>query len=107
MPGVRDEHVLESTLARPQQRWAYGRTRDLASLSASYGFGLARNHPYRDGNKRVAFMAMGIFLGLNGWEIDAPEEEVVRVMLGLAAGRISEVTLAKWVRSHLVPYEGD
>ena len=107
MPGVRDAHALESALARPQQRWAYGRARDLASLSASYGFGLARNHPYRDGNKRIAFMAIAIFLGINGYEIEAAEEEVVRVMLDLAAGRISEVTLAKWIRSHLIPYQAD
>lgn len=106
-PGVRDEHALESALARPQQRWAYGRARDLSTLAAAYGFGLARNHPYRDGNKRIAFMAMAIFLGLNGYEIEADEGEVVRVMLNLAAGRISEVTLAKWVRSHLIPYQGD
>ncbi len=76
---------------------------DLALLAAAYGFGLATNHPYRDGNKRAAFLAMAIFLGLNGYEIEAPEAEVVTVMVGVAAGLIKERQLAEWVRAHLVP----
>lgn len=104
LSGLRDENALEAALARPRQRLAYGRRRDPASLAASYGFGLARSHPYRDGNKRIAFLAMAIFLGLNGYDLEASEEDVVTVMLSLAAGRMSEVALARWVRSHLVPY---
>ncbi len=104
LAGVRDENALESALARPRHRWAYGRRSDLATLAASYGFGLARNHPYRDGNKRIAFLAMAVFLGLNGHEIEAPEADVVTLMVGIAAGRLSETRVAGWVRGHIVPY---
>lgn len=103
LPGIRDENVLESALARPQHRWAYGRRVDLTDLAATCGFGLARNHPYRDGNKRVAFLVMLVFLGLNGYDLEAPEPEVVTVMLTVAAGDLSEAALAKWLRVHLVP----
>lgn len=105
MPGVRDENALESALARPRQRRVYRRTTDLASLAAAYAFGLARSHPYRDRNKRIAFMAMAIFLGLNGYELEAQEEDVVIVMVRLAAGRMSEIALARWVRAHVIPHE--
>jgi len=107
LPGLRDEGVLESALAGPRNKWAHRRTADLATLAAAYGFGLARNHPYRDGNKRIAFVVMAIFVGLNGKEIVAPEEEVVPLILDLAAGRLPELALAKWIRSHLVPYVDD
>jgi death on curing protein len=103
LPGVRDEAALESALARPRQKWAYEAAADLVLLAAAYGFGLARNHPYRDGNKRVAFLAMATFLGLNGFDIEAPEPEVVTVMVGVAAGHLTEHQLAEWLRSHLVP----
>lgn len=102
-PGLRDEGALESALARPRHKWSYGRATDLAALAAAYGYGLARNHPYRDGNKRVAFMVMAIFVGLNRKDIEAPEDEVVAAMVKLAAGRIREVALAKWIGVHLVP----
>lgn len=103
LPGIRDENALESALARPRQRWAYSRKPDLASLAATYGFSLARNHPYRDGNKRVAFLTMVIFLGLNGLDLNATEAEVVTLMLKLAAGELTETTLAKWLRARLAP----
>jgi death-on-curing protein len=103
MPGVRDEHLLESALARAQQRFAYEPTTDLAGLAATYGHGLASNHPFNDGNKRIAFVTMGVFLGLNGYEIEAPEAEVVTVMLALAAGQLNEDELAAWLRSRLEP----
>lgn len=99
-PGVRDENALESALARPRNRWSYQPDSDLAALAAAYGYGLAANHGYQDGNKRVAFMAMYVFLGLNGWEIDAPESEVVQLMLALAGGRLGEAQLAAWLRDH-------
>jgi death-on-curing protein len=107
MPGVRDENALESALARPRQRWHHGRPTDLASLAAAYGYGLARNHPYQDGNKRIAFLAMAVFLGLNGHEIEADEGELVVVMVNLAAGRLSEAALAKWLGSHLIAWQDD
>ena len=103
LPGIRDENALESALARPRHRWAYARGADLASLAATYGFGLARNHPYHDGNKRVAFMAVVVFLGLNGYDLEATEADVVAVVLKLAAGNLSERALAHWVREHLRP----
>lgn len=101
MPGLRDEPSLESALARPRQRFAYEPATDLPALAAAYGYGLVRDHPFNDGNKRVAFVTMGVFLGLNGQEIDAPETEVVAVMLSLAAGELSEEHLADWIRSRL------
>jgi len=100
---VRDENALESALARPKNHWHYRRSVDLPALAAAYGWGLARNHPYRDGNKRVAFVAMAVFVELNGYELEAPEEEVVQVMLAVADRRCSEKELAAWVRAHTVP----
>jgi death-on-curing protein len=101
LPGIRDESALESALARPRQKWAYGNERDLAVLAAAYGFGLARNHPYRDGNKRVAFLAVATFLGINDCELDVTDAEVVTEILGLAAGEIDEQDLAGWIRAHV------
>jgi death on curing protein len=105
--GLRDENALESSLARPRNAWGYGRKPDLAALAAGYGFGLARNHPFHDGNKRIAFLAMVVFLGLNGKDLDAPEAEVVATMLKVASGDLTESALARWVREHLVPYVED
>jgi len=101
LPGLRDENALESALARPRHRWAYRPRSDLSVLAAAYGHALARNHPYVDGNKRVAFLAMYVFPGLNGRELTAPEPEVVEVMRAVAAGRWSEARLAAWVRRHV------
>ena len=103
MQGIRDENVLESALARARNRWAYEPRSDLATLAAAYGYGLATAHPYRDGNKRIAFLAMVVFLGLNGWDLDAPEPEVVSTMLAVAAGEQEELELAAWLRSRMVP----
>ena len=103
LAGVRDENVLESALARPQQKHAYDPDIDLAGLAAAYAFGLARNHPYRDGNKRIAFLALVTFLGLNGTEFDATDEDVVSTMLALAAGTLSEAQLGRWIRKHSAP----
>lgn len=90
LPGIRDENALESALARACNKWVYESIDDPATLAAAYGFGLATNHPYQDGNKRIAFLTMVVFLGLNGWEFDAPEPEVVSTMLAVASGRCSE-----------------
>lgn len=98
MPGLRDENLLESTLARPKQRYSCEPNADLAALAAAYGYGLARNHPYNDGNKRVAFVVMAVFLGLNGLDFTASEADVVTTVVALAAGEIDEKTLADWIR---------
>lgn len=99
LAGLRDENALESALARPRQKWHYEKRTDLPTLAAAYGFGLCRSHPYRDGNKRVAFVVMVVFLELNGLSFDAQETEVVTVMLQLADGRLSEQELAGWLRT--------
>ena len=101
--GLRDEGLLESALARPQHKWTYKRRPDLASLAAAYGYGLVRNHPFRDGNKRIAFLAMVIFLGLNGFDLEAAETDVVTTMVTAASGQLTERQLANWVRKHVAP----
>jgi death on curing protein len=101
LPGIRDENALESALARPRQKWAYGDHPDLAALAAAYGFGLVRNHPYRDGNKRIGFLALVTFLGLNECDLEVTDGEVVAEIVALAAGHLSEEALAVWVREHL------
>lgn len=101
LAGLRDESALESALARPRNRLAYGRKPDLARLAAAYAYGLVRNHPFRDGNKRIAFITAVVFLGLNGCELDATDDEVVAQMVALAAGRISEPKFATWIRRHM------
>ncbi|HJW76036.1 MAG TPA: type II toxin-antitoxin system death-on-curing family toxin [Thermoleophilia bacterium] len=103
MPGLRDEHALESALARPRQRFAQDPLLGLPRLAAAYGFGLVRSHPFGDGNKRTAFVVMGVFLGLNGYEIEATEADVVTVMLNLAAGEVSKEELAAWIGTRLRP----
>lgn len=100
--GVRDEGAVESALARARNQWEYAEERDLAALAAAYGFGLTRSHGYSDGNKRIGFMAMAVFLDLNGLELEAPEPDVVRVMLAVAAGELSEAELVAWVHDHTV-----
>jgi death on curing protein len=101
LPGVRDENVLDSALARPRQKWAYDATPDLAMLAAAYAFGLVRNHPYRDGNKRIGFLALATFLGINDYELDTTDEDVVTTVLALADGRLTEAQLTRWIRDHL------
>ena len=98
--GLRDAALLESALARAQQLEAYGQP-DAAALAAAYGFGLARNHPFVDGNKRTAFIAIELFLALNGHELRATDHDCVMTMLALAAGELSEDTLADWIREHI------
>ena len=101
--GLRDEGLLESALARPRHKWTYKRRPHLASLAAAYGYGLVRNHPFRDGNKRIAFLAMVIFVGLNGFDLDAEETDVVTAMVTAASGQLTERQLANWVRKHIAP----
>ena len=101
--GLRDRGLLESALQRPRNRLRYEPVSDLAELAAAYGFGIARNHPFIDGNKRVAFQAMYVFLGLNGLRIEVREEEVVSVMLSVASGDTDELQLASWLRANTLP----
>ena len=94
--GVRDRGMLESALGRPLNRFAYGDP-SLPALAAAYAFGIARNHPFVDGNKRAAFAAIIVFLELNGFELVAAPEEATAAMLELAAGAVSEDALAEWI----------
>lgn len=98
--GVRDDNVLESALARPQQKWNYSDRADVAMLAAAYAFGLVQNHPYRDGNKRIGFLTMVTFLGVNGHDFSASEADVVTEILAVADARVSEEALADWIRQH-------
>ena len=104
--GIKDENALESALARPRHKWAYEPESDLFALAAAYGYGLASSHAYSDGNKRIAFVAMYTFLGVNGWEIIAPEPQVVQLMRDLASGTCDEKQLATWLREHVEPFTG-
>jgi death-on-curing protein len=99
--GLRDAGLLESALARPPNAFHLDGQRDTATLAASYAFGLARNHPVVDGNKRAAFMAMGVFLELNGWELDADIVDAIQAMMALAAGAIDEDQFAAWLKHNI------
>ena len=101
--GMRDEGLLESALVRPQNMVAYAHADsppDAAALGASYGVGIAKNHPFIDGNKRAAFLSVGMFLYLNGLRLQATQAEATVTMLAVAAGDISEATFAAWLRQH-------
>ncbi len=101
LSGVRDESALESALARPKTRWVYeADSINLWELAAAYGYALATSHPYSDGNKRIAFIAMYTFLGLNDLEIVASQVEVVNFMLQVAAGSLEESAITDWLRQN-------
>jgi death on curing protein len=97
--GVRDAGLFESASARPQNLALYEKP-DAADLAASYGFGIARNHPFIDGNKRTAFVAAELFLDLNGFELLADDADCVMTMLAVATGEMDEATFAEWIRRH-------
>jgi death-on-curing protein len=97
--GMRDLGLLESALARPLNKFAYGET-DLAALAAAYAFGISRNHPFVDGNKRAAFGSMIVFLGLSGIDLDVPPENATAIILEVAAGEFDEDGLARWLRDN-------
>ena len=103
--GVRDENALESALERPRQRWHYEDNARLAELAAAYAFGLARNHPYLDGNKRIALVVMVAFLERNNVQLTATNGEAFTVTLALAAGELTEGELADWIAAHSRPLE--
>jgi death-on-curing protein len=98
-PGTRDMGLFESTIARPQQSASYGAP-DAADLAAAYGFGIARNHPFVDGNKRTAFVAVELFLALNGFEFLADDAACAVTMIAVAAGQLHEAALAAWLREY-------
>lgn len=100
--GIRDEGLLSSALARPKNLEAHGESVDAASLAATYAFGISRNHPFLDGNKRTAFVVMELFLNLNGWELNAEDTDCLHTMQALASGDLGEKALANWIREHTV-----
>jgi death-on-curing protein len=97
--GIRDAGMLDSALDRARNKWAYENA-DLAELAAAYGFGVARNHPFIDGKKRTSLMAIYTFLGVNDIEFIVPEADFAAVILSLAAGEVSEQSLARWIRDN-------
>lgn len=98
--GLRDEGLLDSALARPLNLALYGEP-DVADLAAAYSVGLTKNHPFVDGNKRVAFLALGLFLALNGYRLRTTQVDATLTMFSAAAGEISEQALARWIRAHI------
>ena len=101
-PGLRDEGLLESALARPLNMVAYGAP-DVLELAAAYGVGLAKNHAFVDGNERVAFLAVGLFLALNGYRLRASQADATLTMFAVAAGSLDEAAISIWLRQHAVP----
>jgi len=97
--GLRDAALLESALAKPLNLAAYGEP-DICALAAAYGYGIARNHAFIDGNKRTAFVAVELFLRLNGWQLVAPDADCVLTMLAVASGELTESDFAAWLRAH-------
>lgn len=98
--GIRDEGMLDSALMRPVNQWAYGED-DRCSLGAAYAFGLARNHPFADGNKRTAWILARLFLARNGLSLTYDPVDAITTVLALAAGELSEAALADWLRDHI------
>ncbi len=98
-PGIRDRGMLESALGRAPNKWSYGET-DLAALAAAYAYGIAKNHPFVDGNKRASLLSLITFLGLNGVDFFVAEADAAAAILGLAAGEIEEEGLTRWIRDN-------
>lgn len=101
--GLRDPGLLSSAVARPKNRRAYGKSSTIFDLAAVYGIAMVRNHPFIDGNKRVALMVVYAFLEMNGHRLEAPEEEAAGIMLALAAGEVDEEALSGWLKRYSVP----
>ncbi|MDP1673230.1 MAG: type II toxin-antitoxin system death-on-curing family toxin [Burkholderiales bacterium] len=102
LPGIRDQGLLDSALARPRQQAAYGKKNSVFQLAAAYSYGLARNHPFVDGNKRIALTVAAVFLEINGYSLNASEAEAVIIYQQLADGRLTEEALARWLRESSV-----
>lgn len=101
--GIKDDGLLESALARPQNLLAYNPEADIFVLAASYAYGLARNHAFVDGNKRAAFLSIGIFLAINGYALKADQVDAIQTITALAAGSIEEKDIAAWIRENSRP----
>lgn len=101
LPGLRDPGALEAALNRARHKWSYDPDASLAALASAYAFGIAKSHPFHDGNKRMAFLAMVVFLERNGWLLDATDSEVVEAILGLASGELTEPKLTTWIEARL------
>lgn len=101
-PGLRDEGLFDSALARPVNLALYEQP-DVASLAASYGVGLAKNHAFVDGNKRAAFLAVGLFLAVNGFRLRATQADATLTVMDVAAGEMNEAAFAQWIREHIQP----
>lgn len=99
-PGIRDAGLLESALARPFNRWSYEGIDDVRELAATYGIAVAKNHPFIDGNKRAAFLALGLFLELNGYTLTADDDAATAAIYAVAASQMDEAALAAWVRDN-------
>ena len=100
--GLRDEGLLDSALARPRNTHAYNPDSTLADLAASYGFGLAKNHAFLDGNKRAAFLSIGMFLSINGHKLVADQVDAIQTMLAVAAGELDQRGLSVWIQKNSV-----
>ena len=98
--GLRDEGLLDSALARPLNQFLYDTSSDLAALAATYGHGIAKNHAFIDGNKRAAFLSVGLFLLINGSRLRAEQVDAIRTMLAVADGTLDEKDFAVWIRDH-------
>lgn len=102
LSGMRDEGLFLSALARPQNLFAYEEVTNISRLAAAYAYGIARNHPFNDGNKRAAFLAIGMFLAINGFLLKVEPTEAVNTMLALAAGNLTELELVSWIEQFIV-----
>ena len=103
LEGIRDEGLLDSALARPRNLYAYEAVQDIQQLAVSYAVGILRNHPFFDGNKRAAFIALNIFLNLNGLRLKADTQEAADIFLRVAGGKMNEESLVAWILMHTVP----
>ena len=101
LAGLRDENALHSALGRPENICAYEPDCEISRLAAAYGFGIIRNHPFNDGNKRAGYLALLLFLDLNGFELRVEQVEAIQTILKVAAGKMPESELTEWIRSHL------
>jgi len=99
--GLRDEGLLDSALARPHNVHAYDPTASLPDLAAAYAYGIAKNHAFVDGNKRAAFLAIGLFLAINGQRLIAPQVDAIETILSVAAGKMTEQRLSSWIAKHM------
>ena len=103
---MRDEGLLDSALDRARNQYFYEKSQGLPALAAAYGYGIAKNHAFVDGNKRAAFLAIGLFLAINGKRLRAPQVESIQTILALAGGALDEQALATWIERHCEPQAG-